>query len=929
MKRNLWMSTALGVSLVTLLSSAALADPPPANTVIGNQAAASFEANGETYTVESNIVETTINEIYGLNLAVGQTRTSAPGSAVFFPHTITNNGNTTDIFDLVVDAAGGTDNFSLTSVEIFPDADEDGVADTLTPLTETPTISAGARYGVVVRAGVPAGATSGQVSDFVLTATSRGDVAQTSANTDIVSVTTDGIVNLLKDQVVVTDADGDGQPSVGDTIEVTLTYSNTGIGDATSVIITDELPSTNTAGVPVTLTYVDDSGEWSDNPGVVLTEETGNVEHTNGQGTSLEYVVTGSQITAELDTIPAGRSGTITFDYVLTDAPQGTIENTATIESSVQAATQSNLSSINLAADADLVLADAAATASTPGGGVDGAGNLDGADVSATDDDATLNDVVDETTDVFVGQDILFDLVLTNLGNDTDSISLSVSNTDFPAGTQFRLSGADGIAPLVGSEVQLAPNETQHFAVIATLPGSTPITGAPAAFDAVVTAVSEHDAGIRNTTTISYTGIVQPQTVDLVNTDTVGGSVTGGVGAAVDDGGDPWTTLAANPGDTVVFPLRITLAANSPSNTFDLLASTDATFAGLTLPADWTVLFYKDGAPITSTGLLTPAATDLDFDFEARVTPPVDAAVNAAGVNLYFRAESPTNGLVDTKLDAVTINEVVDLSITPDSSVQAAAGGSAIISHTITNLGNSTVTAGAITLGATDPFTDEGMSAALFYDANSDGVLDASDPAISDISSIVGADATAGLSPGEQARIFVRVQAPSTASIGVTETGDVTLASALTTDVGPATDADTSNNSVTDTVTVISGDVDVNKEHGLDTNCDGALEVAYGQAALQANPGECIAYRLSADNVGSATVTNVVISDLVPNFTSLEVCAANACAPALTVNGAAGTVGVQPADEATGSVASSTPTSGFSLAPGSRAVLTYTVQIDE
>lgn len=929
MKRNLWVSSALAMSLATIVAGVALADPPPANTVIGNQAAATFEADGQTFTVQSNLVETVVNEVYGVTLAASQTRSTAPGSVVLFPHAITNNGNTDDIFTLTTDLTGGTDDFTPT-FQIFPDADEDGNADSLTPLSATPTILAGERFGVVVQASVPGTATNGQTADFVLTATSQADGTQTDANTDVINVSTGGIVSLQKDQILETDADGDGQISIGDTIEVTLTYSNTGIAAANNVIITDDLPVANTDGDAVTLTYGAGAAEWSDNPGTALTDAAGNVEFTNGQGTSLEYETTGATtVVATLDTLGAGRTGFITFQYVLTAAPEGAIENTALIESDTQAQTPSNVSSITIAPSSDVVLADAAATAPTPGGGVDGA-NLDGGDTSATDDDGAQDDVVTEDTDVFPGQDIVFDLVLTNLGNEADTFGLSAANTDFPAGTTFDFVAADGVTPIVGDEVALALGEVRHVRLIATLPASAPETAAPAGFDAVVTATSQKDASVSNTTAVLFNGAVQAQAVDLVNTDTVGGTTTGGVGPDVDNGGAAWTTLAVDPGDTAVFPLRITLPAGSPSNTFDLLASTDATFATVNTPAGWTVQFYKDGVPITTTGTLTPGTgADLEFDFEARVTPPASAVADATGVDFYFRAESPVNGLTDTKLDTVTINEVVDIAIDTDSSVQAVPGAAAIIPHTITNLGNSTVLGGAITLGGTDPFTDAGMSAAIFYDVNDDGVLDGGDVAITDLNQIVGTDATPGLSPGEQARVFVRVQAPSTLSVGVTETGDVTIDSALTTSVGAATDADTSNNAVVDTITTVSGDVDVLKEQALDQGCDATLDIGYSQTALDADPGDCVWYRLTAENVGTGTVTNVVISDVVPNYTTFEVCTANACAPTLNVDGTAGTVAVQPADEATGSVASSAPGAGFPLDPGSRAVLTFTVQIDE
>lgn len=930
MKRSLLVS-GLTVSAIALMAGAALAAPPPADTVIGNQAAATYTSNGETFTVQSNLVETVVNEVFDLTLATDQTRSGAPGSLVFFPHAITNNGNTDDVFDLTAAAAGGTDDFPLTGIEIFPDRDQDGVPDSLTPISVTPALLAGESFGIVVRATVPSTAAPTETTDFTMTATSQNDPAATQTNTDTVAITSDGIIDLLKDQSLSVDADGDGKISLGDTIEVTLTYSNTGIGTATGVVITDDLPTTNANGDPITLTYVAGSGEWSDNPGVALTEAAGNVEATNAQGTSLEYEATGSTtLIATLDTIAPGRSGAISFDYIVTTAPQGTIENVAQVESDTQTPTSSNSSPVSVDPAADLVVADAAATGSTPSGGIDGA-NLDGSETSSTDDDGAADDVITGTGDIYAGESMVFDFVVTNLGNEADTILLDIANGDFPVGTSFDFVAPDGITPIVGDKIDLASGASTHIQLVASLPADAPATAAPAGFDATVTVTSRKDGGVTNATTVLFNGAVITPPVDLVNTDGSGG-VSGGVGnGAVDDGGDPWNTLTVRPGETAVFPLQISVDAGAPANTFDLLASTDASFATLSLPDGWAVNFYDtNGVKITTTGALTPTpGAPAVFDYEARVSVPASAGADAAGTGIYFRAESPVNGASDTKLDAVAVEEVVDLAMEADTVVQSAPGGVAIVAHTITNLGNSTVTGGEISLGGTDPFTGQGISAAVFYDANNDGVLDASDPLMTNLSQVVGSDAVAGLSPGEQARVFVRAQVPSTVSFGIQETGDLTISDSLTTANGAATDEDTSNNEVFDTITIISGDMVITKEQAVDADCDGTPETGYSLNSSSADPGDCIAYRLIADNTGTSEATNVVINDTVPGFTTLEHCTAGACAPALTIDGATGTVDIVPADEGTGSVASSAQNAGFSLSPGSRAVLTFSVQIDE
>ena len=247
--------------------------------------------------------------------------------------------------------------------------------------------------------------------------------------------------------------------------------------------------------------------------------------------------------------------------------------------------------------------------------------------------------------------------------------------------------------------------------------------------------------------------------------------------------------------------------------------------------------FNSVGAQISNSGLITAGAS---ADIEARVVVPADATpALTPGQSIYFRAISPTTGVSDTKLDAVIVNEIVDVSIQSNGSVQAAPGGIVDVAHTLTNNGNSTITDGLISI--TDPFT--GMAATLFYDTNNNGALDAGDPVIDNINDIAG-----GLASGATARIFVRVQVPATIVAGVVEQGTITVASALTSASGAVVDGTTANNAVIDTITIVSGDLTLLKEQALDAACDGVADGAFTQSQQAADPGNCIMYRITATN---------------------------------------------------------------------------------
>lgn len=921
----------MAVSATALLAGAAIASPPPADTVIGNQAAATYISNGEEITVESNLVETVVNEVFGLELNTSQTRDGAPGGFAFFPHTLNNNGNTDDVFDLVIDASANPDDFPLTDILIFADADQDGVPDNLTPITVTPAILAGDSFGVVVRATIPATANPAQSTDFDLTVTSQGslvdgdpatDIIET--NTDAVTITTDGIIDLQKDQELFNDADADGVFSVGDTVRVNLTYANTGISDASTIVISDTLPSVNLSGDGITLEYVPTSAAWSDAPGQTLTEASDGVDATNAQGASLSFEFDGSlTIVGGLDVVPAGRSGTLSFDYVISAAPQGIFENIASVETSTQTETFSNGSPVDVAPAARIIVADAEGTDETGTGIVvdgDEDGNLDTGNASTTDDGTQGDDIVTEDGTVFAGSSIAFDFVLTNLGNDTDTFSLTLDNTDFPEGTVFDFVAADGVTPLIGDDVTLGTGETVHVQVIATLPNTTPVTPAAADFDATITATSQADPDVNGTTTIAFVGDVAVPSLDLANTDGNGNPESGIGNGNTDDNGAPFETASVDPGEQITFDLQIALEPGQPANSFDLDTGP--------LPEGWVVEFFlPDGTPIQNTGGLVPTdTTGAVIDYIAVLTVPEGTPPGAE--EILFTATSPSNGASDAVLNAVDVNEIVDVSLEADVDVQAAPGGVAIMPHTLTNLGNSTVTGGALVLGGVDSFADQGLAVALFYDANDDGVFDASDPLISDLSDIVGPDGVAGLSPEETARVFVRVQVPSTSGLGLVESGDLALSADLTTENGAFTDVDTSNNSVLDTIAIISGDLTLVKEQALDLSCDGTLDSVFTRGRQLADPGQCIVYRLEADNTGTSVASDVILRDTTPSFTTLETCAGS-CQPSLSIDGAGGVVGASPSDETSGLIASATPGNGFILNPGSRAELTFTVQIDE
>jgi len=142
------------VMLAVLLCANALANTP-AGTVIRNQASAVYtDESGQQVTVTSNIVETLINQVAGLELTQDQQKLTTAGSIVSFPHRLSNTGNGDDRYNLQINNASG-DTFDLNSLGIYLDLNQDGVADSTTPVTVSPWVPAGTDLFLVISGLVP------------------------------------------------------------------------------------------------------------------------------------------------------------------------------------------------------------------------------------------------------------------------------------------------------------------------------------------------------------------------------------------------------------------------------------------------------------------------------------------------------------------------------------------------------------------------------------------------------------------------------------------------------------------------------------------------------------------------------------------------------------------------------------------------------
>lgn len=852
---------ALALALAGLAAHAA---PPPAGTSISNQASATYsDASGITRTVTSNVVQTTVQQIASLTLAANGAQNATPGSVVYYPHTLTNTGNGTDTFNLTTSNTGA---FSMASVQIF--ADNGSGSPTGSAITSTGALAAGGLFKYIVVATLPGTATAAQTNTITVTGTSVFDPTKTQSNTDVTTATTNAVVTLTKSASV-------SSGSAGTAITYTLTYTNTGNSTATAVAITDVLP----AG----LTYTAGSARWSVTGATALSDggaSSGSAPNTLTSG----YTLGTKTLLVTLNQVTAGQSGTISFGVTVAGgtAP-GVLNNTAT--------TSYNNGATTVTGGSNTVPFTVLQT---------GAVTLTGTTVPGP---------------AAPGSTVSFTNTVTNTGNGSDTFNITLSAGNFPAGTTFQLFKSDGVTPLVDTNSDgtvdtgpLAPAATYNVILKATLP---PNASGAGPFIIAKTATSVFDPTKTATANDQLTAVTAAS-VDATNNLPTAVGVPG-VGVFANGEGAAQVTNTLNPGASTVFTIVANNTGPSPDS-YNLGASTVNTFASVTLPAGWTVSFRADGgvgncsttgATITNTGSVAAGGNVV-----VCAVVGVPAGFAAGTTQLYFRTLSPTSNASDTLHDAVTVNAVRLVTLTPNGAGQTYPGGSYVYSHTLTNSGNvleGNGTVSTVTLASSN--NQAGWTSALYYDANANGVLDATDPQISSTLHAAGV-LPAGLAPGASITVFNKVIAPSGATPGAVDATTITV----TTSNGSYVTTVPAVATAVDSTTVIAGNLTLSKAQSLDTACAGANGgTVYAAATLSARPNQCVLYQITVTNVGSANATSVVVSDATPSYTTLSSAAASTVG---TVTG--------PSAGAAGTVTATIGT----LTPGQSAVVTFGVRIN-
>lgn len=223
--RRLWLSLAC---LLLWFGAGAAQAAPAAGTLITNQATGTFvDGNGISRSNVSNIEQVTVSQVASFTLAVNAVKTGTPGSTLNFPHTLTNTGNGTDNFSLAVtDLPGG---FGFSSLQIFVDANADGVPDNNIPISSSGPLPAGGVFNFVIAATVPGSATGGGSDQFRVDATSSIDPTRTTTGaTPSVAPLTDTVNVIIGAALSLQKSVSNPTPQPGDALNYRLTLRNTG-----------------------------------------------------------------------------------------------------------------------------------------------------------------------------------------------------------------------------------------------------------------------------------------------------------------------------------------------------------------------------------------------------------------------------------------------------------------------------------------------------------------------------------------------------------------------------------------------------------------------------------------------------------------------------------------------------------------------------
>lgn len=870
-----------GVSLFSTQGMAAVT--PMAGTNISNVATATYtDSTGTERVVTSNEVKTIVAQVGSFTLEANRTAQTTPNGQVTLPHILTNTGNGTDKFTVsLANLADDDFDFASGKYAVYLDRNKDGVPDDATDLNgKSIELQAGESVGLVIVATTPSTVKSDTSANLEIKATSLNNQiyvgnAVSQVNKDTVTITSGAVIQITKAASVST-------AKIGDTITYTLTFKNTGNAVAKKVAIFDVLPET--------VEFVSGSAKFNgSSTGLTDAEDTIDTFASNGKA-----------ILFNIESIEPNTTGKLTFSVKVKDSTNvGNIQNTAFVDPNGNVEDPENpkfLELKDLPENPNEKPKDPNAVPSNPSI-VTVIGTYNG----SLNDSSTINTPTGKDDKITLegkqGLPVIFGgqkaadgdkVVVHNNGNSIDTYNLTYDKSALPTGSIVEILKIDGNTPAVDTNgdgiVDTGPIEAgknQEFVVRVTLPNGTILTK-----EATVILTS---TSINNNQADSMDLIISSlskNSVDLVSKvdsreEGKGNHTEESYKTPFNDGVVDQKTTP--PGTPTVFDITIKNDGNIPDN-YNINVPT--------VPEGWTVeIFEKNGDSCTSTKVSNSGniKNGEQKSFCVTVTPPAGTPAGEEK-KIDVVINSPSTGTSDEIKFNVIVDDARGLSLTPDRQGQVAPGGTIVYQHVLKNIGNTTEgasTANPLNLEWTSTLKNGNTS--VYIDVNQDGKLDSNElvqfttntdggvtkyvvdqkqlNALLDLA-INRKDndpldfTKPGLQPGETLNIFVKVEAPASATAGEADTTIVTFK--------PTGNKQPNNVSITDRTVVTLGQVRLVKTQAVSKDCIKPSGVdAYTTNTFTAKPGECVYYNISAVNEGNALVSNIVIADIVPSYTTL------------------------------------------------------------
>lgn len=911
-KRKPLAAIIAGMALATVATGQAFAQQTPAGTEINNRATVTYQdINGNQFSAQSNESTVVVAEVFSATLEKDNSKKGAPGQTVYFPHVLKNTGNTVDTFTLASEDDG-----SAATYTVYEDINANGIPDPGEPEVTEVTLTGGQQTSLVVGVPVPSTAQPNDEYDSTLTVESAGAGAAGAAVITDNGADGDSTGNTNQNKVTVTDGpvlDTSKSAQVdGNEITYTLQVTNNG-SEAENVLIIDAIPDGTTfvEVVSVNGLLAGNSDEYDGSllPALpTITTPTTVAEPSgidmDGDGTPGEPSVDG--ILFKDLSLPSNATVSVVFKVSFDlDADADTeIKNTfvAGEEDDNNTGQPTDPSPSN--ETTTQVEQTYGVEALDTGNDYDDGGN--------TNDKASIEKAAPGST-------VVFENVITNQGNGDDTFDLTIENdgggsytgsadnngySAFPDGTLFTFYNASNNTQLTDTDSNGIPDtgsvgrdQDVTIKVRAKLPSSIP-NGDTGPFAATMTATSDGDPTVSDDKLEVLDGIIPPS-IDLANTfntqlfdtDNWEGYTSGN--ATMEKEGDV--------GGTVTFPL---LAANNTGSPQSFKLDAD-------LPDGWKVTFEEVGVDAdgdstpentTNAGAVVTASPTLPAggvyhyqavveissiaaqalgNFQDNITLAATGASGTEGhINgdypVRFTIESSGTGETDDVLDAVDINDVREISVTPDGQNQVEPGGNVDYTHVIGNRGNTTE---ELTLTTANSKSGEGWSnnTQLNVGGTWTNIANIATGTVNDVLTPDGsttitvevdngsADPVLTLTPGQQVEVKSTIFAPGSAGQGDVDT--YTLTATADTDI---------KGMATDTTEVQTGQVRLTKGAYVDKSCecDTAMPVDAGQFAArpteQVEPEQCVIWRLQARNEGASVAESVTIFDAVTEFTAFE-----------------------------------------------------------